>query len=81
MSTHVVQSGDNAHVTLRVGMLVTQFYVTRDGLRDPAYLYDNNGYGNGYLVHNLESFPAALQPELTRLVRHYQTLFILKGNT
>jgi hypothetical protein len=81
MSAHVVQGSENAHITLRVGQVVTQFYVTRDGLRDPAYLYDNNGYGSQYLVRKLESFPAALQPEVTRLVRQYQTLFILKGNT
>lgn len=81
MSATVVQNSESAHITLRVGLLVTQFYVTRDGLRDPAYLYDNNGYGSGCLVHNLEAFPAALQPEVTRLVRHYQTIYILKGNT
>jgi hypothetical protein len=81
MSTHVVQSSASAHVTLRVGQVVTQFHVTRDGLGDPAYLYDSNGYGSQYLVHNLEAFPDALLPEVTRLVRHYQTLYILKGDT
>jgi hypothetical protein len=81
MSATVVQNSESAHVTLRVGQVVTQFYVTRDGLRDPAYLYDNNGYGSQYLVRKLESFPDALLPEVTRLVRHYQTLYILKGDT
>jgi hypothetical protein len=81
MSATVVQNSESAHVTLRVGVLVTQFYVTRDGLRDPAYLYDNGGYGTGCLVHNLESFPDALLPEVTRLVRKYQTIYILKGDT
>ena len=68
------------HVTLRVGVLVAQFYITRDGLVPPAYLYDNNGYGSGHLVHNLESFPPALLPEVTRLVQKYRTLYILKGD-
>ena len=81
MSTHVVQSGDNAHVTLRVGMLVAQFYVTRDGLVSPAYVYDNNGYSDKYVMNRLESFPAALLPEVTRLVQKYRTHLILKGNT
>ena len=80
MSTQIVQNSENAHVTLRVGQLVTQFYVSRDGLRDPAYLYDNNGYGSGHLVHNIEAFPDALLPEVTRLVQKYRTLYILKGN-
>lgn len=77
MSAQVVHGHLSTHVTLRVGLLVTQFYVTRDGLRDPAYLYDNNGYGTGYLVHKIESFPDALQPEVTRLVRKYQTKLLL----
>ena len=81
MSTQIVQNSENAHVTLRVGQLVTQFYVSRDGLRDPAYLYDNNGYGTGCLVHTLDAFPPALLPEVTQLVRKYQTLFLLVGNS
>jgi hypothetical protein len=76
-----VHSSGCAHVTLRVGVLVAQFYVTRDGLVSPAYVYDNNGYSDKYVMNRLESFPAALQPEVTRLVQKYQTKFLLKGDT
>lgn len=81
MSTQIVQNNESTHVTLRIGPLVTQFYVTRDGLLDPAYLYDNSGYGTGCLVHKLESFPAALLPEVALLVRKYQTKLLLVGNS
>jgi hypothetical protein len=81
MSATVVQNSTSAHVTLRVGVLVTQFNINRDGLIRPAYLYDNGGYGTGCLVQDLEAFPDALLPEVTRLVRKYQTLFLLVGNS
>jgi hypothetical protein len=81
MSAHVVQSSESAHVTLRIGTLVAQFYVNRHGLAFPAYLYDNSGYSDKYTVNRLEAFPDALLLEVTRLVRKYQTQFILKGDT
>lgn len=81
MSTEIIANSTSAHVTLRVGMLVAQFHVNREGLVFPAYVYDRNGYSDKYIMNRLESFPAALLPEVTRLVRHYQTHYILKGNT
>lgn len=81
MSATTVTNSTSTHVTLRVGMLVAQFYVNRDGLVSPAYVYDNNGYSDKYVMNRLESFPAALLPEVTRLVQQYQTHHILKGNT
>jgi hypothetical protein len=80
VSATVIQNSGSAHVTLRVGQVVAQFNINRDGPVFPAYLYDNNGYGSGHLVHNLESFPPALLPEVTQLVRKYQTLFLLVGS-
>jgi hypothetical protein len=62
-------------------MLVAQFYVTRDGLVSPAYVYDNNGYSDKYIMNRLESFPPALLPEVTQLVRKYQAHFLLVGNS
>ena len=76
-----MHSSGCVHVTLRVGVLVAQFYITRDGLVSPAYVYDNNGYSDKYVMNRLESFPAALLPEVTRLVQKYRTLYILKGDT
>jgi hypothetical protein len=64
-----------------VGRVVAQFHVNRDGLIFPAYLYDNDGYSDKYIMNRLESFPAALLPEVTQLVRKYQTLFLLVGNS
>lgn len=81
MSAHVVRGHLTTHVTLRVGMMVAQFHINREGLIPPAYISDNNGYGSKYMVRKLESFPAALLPEVTRLVRLYQTQHILKGDT
>ena len=76
-----MHSSGCVHVTLRVGVLVAQFYITRDGLVSPAYVYDNNGYSDKYVMNRLESFPAALLPEVTQLVQKYRTHLILKGNT
>jgi hypothetical protein len=76
-----VQNSVCAHVTLRVGGLVAQFYVNRGGLVSPAYVYDNNGYNDKYIMNNLEAFPAALLPEVTQLVQKYRTHLILKGDT
>ena len=81
MSAHVVHSSGCVHVTLRVGVLVAQFYITRDGLAPPAYLYDHNGYGKGYLIETIEALPDALLPEVTQLVQKYRTHLILKGDT
>jgi hypothetical protein len=81
MSATVIQNSGSAHVTLRVGMVVAQFHVNRDGLVFPAYLYDNNGYGAAYILRSIESFPPALLPEATQLVRKYQALFLLVGNS
>jgi hypothetical protein len=81
VSATVIQNSESAHVTLRVGVVVAQFNINRDGLVFPAYLYDNNGYGAAYILRSIESFPPALLPEATQLVRKYQTQFILKGDT
>ena len=81
MSATVVQNSTSAHVTLRVGRVVAQFHVNRDGLIFPAYLYDNDGYGAAYILRSIEAFPGALIPEVTQLVRKYQTLFLLVGNS
>ena len=80
MSATVIQNSGSAHVTLRVGQVVAQFNINRDGLVFPAYLYDNNGYGAAYILRSIESFPPALLPEATQLVRKYQTLFLLVGS-
>ena len=68
-------------MTLRVGMVVAQFHVNRHGLIPPVYLYDKNGWGDGHNVQAIDLLPASLQPEVTRLVRHYRTHYILKGDT
>ena len=81
MSAQVVHGHQTTHVTLRVGVLVAQFYINRDGLVPPMYVYDRNGYSEAYPVHTLDALPASLQPEVTRLVRQYQTHHILKGDT
>ena len=80
MSAHVVRGHQTTHVTLRVGMVVAQFHINRDGLIPPAYISDNNGYGSQFSVDAIDLLPASIQPEVTRLVRHYQTHHILKGD-
>jgi hypothetical protein len=82
MSAHVVVTHLSAHVTLRVGELAAQFYVNRDGLVPPVYVYSG---GIGYQIRefppSLDYIPAGLREGVEKEVRKYQTKFLLKGNT
>lgn len=82
MSTHSVVNSMAAHVTVRKGDLAAQFYVNRDGLVPPIYLYSG---GIGYMLRNkdspIEYIPAALREDVAKAIRKYQAKFLLKGNT
>jgi uncharacterized circularly permuted ATP-grasp superfamily protein len=82
MSTHVVVNSLSAHVTITKGDLSAQFYVNRDGLSPPIYLYSG---GIGYMLRNkdaaIEFIPAELREDVEKAIRKYQAKFLLKGDT
>jgi hypothetical protein len=78
MSTHAVVNSLSAHVTVNKGDLAAQFYVNRDGLVPPIYLYSG---GIGYMLRNkdaaIDYIPAALREDVDKAIRKYQALFLL----
>lgn len=81
MSIFTAMNHLSVHVNLRKGDLSAQFYVTRDGLTSPVYLYSG---GIGYMVRNksptVDQLPEALREDVQNLINKYQTYFILKDN-
>jgi hypothetical protein len=79
MSTYVAVNSLSAHVTVNKGDLAAQFYVNRDGLSPPIYLYSG---GIGYMLRNkdagIEFIPADLREDVEKAIRKYQALFLLK---
>lgn len=71
----------SAHVTVSKGDLAAQFYVNRDGLTHPIYLYSG---GIGYMVRSkdatIDDLPADLREGIEKAIMKYQAKFILKGN-
>jgi hypothetical protein len=68
-----------AHVTVNKGDLAAQFYVTRDGLTPPIYLYSG---GIGYMLRSksatIDDLPAELREGIDKAIRKYQAKFLLK---
>jgi hypothetical protein len=82
MSTHVVVTSLSAHVTLRVGEMSAQFYVNREGLVPPVYVYSGGiGYQLRAFPPSLDDIPAGLREDVEKEVRKYQAKFLLKGDT
>lgn len=81
MSVFTAMNPFSVHVNLRKGDLSAQFYVTRDGLTAPVYLYSG---GIGYMVRDrsptVDQLPEALREDVQTLINKYQTYFILKDN-
>ncbi len=82
MSILAAVTSQSAHVTITKGDLAAQFYVNRDGLVPPIYLYSG---GIGYMLRNKDSpidyIPAALREDVDKAIRKYQALFLLVGNS
>jgi len=78
MSTHAVVNSLSAHVTVNKGDLAAQFYVNRDGLVPPIYLYSG---GIGYMLRNkdapIDYVPAELREDVDKAIRKYQAKFLL----
>ena len=82
MSVLAAVTSLSAHVTINKGDMAAQFYVNRDGLSPPIYLYSG---GIGYLLRNkdatIDDMPADLREGIVKAIRKYQAKFLLVGNS
>ena len=82
MSAHTVVSALAAHVTINKGDMAAQFYVNRDGLMPPVYVYSGGiGYQLRATPPSLDDIPAALREDVDKAIRKYQAKFLLVGNS
>lgn len=81
MSILAAVNSVSAHVTINKGDMAAQFYVTRDGLTPPIYLYSG---GIGYMLRSksatVDDIPAALREDVDKAIRKYQAKFLLVGS-
>lgn len=84
MSILAAVNSVSAHVTVTKGDLSAQFYVNRNGLTPPIYLYSG---GIGYMVRGksatIDDMPAELREGIEKAINKYQAKFLLttKGDT
>lgn len=82
MSVLAAVTSLSAHVTINKGDMAAQFYVNRDGLMPPVYVYSGGiGYQLRAFPPSLDDIPAALREDVDKAIRKYQAKFLLVGKS